>query len=58
MYTWIHIIWINLTETETDYESSATESNNNSSSNDEEEYRVVEQLDELCNGTNALKMDE
>jgi len=41
-----------------DYESSETESNNNSSSNDEEEYRVVEQLDELCNGTNALKMDE
>ena len=41
-----------------DYESSETESNNDSSSNDEEEYRVVEQLDELCNGTNALKMDE
>jgi len=41
-----------------DYESSETESNNDSCSNDEEEYRVVEQLDELCNGTNALKMDE
>ena len=37
------------------YESSEKESNSNSSSNDEEEYR---QLDELCNGTNALKMDE
>ena len=41
-----------------DYESSETESNDDSNSNDEEEYRVVEQLDELCNGTNALKMDE
>ena len=37
-----------------DYESSETESNDDSSSNE----RVVEQLDELCNGTNALEMDK
>ena len=48
-----------VTDSEIDSDSDSDNSDYQSSeTDDEEEYRVVEQLDELCNGTNALKMDE
>ena len=50
-----------VTDSEIDSDSDSDSDNSDyqsSETDDEEEYRVVEQLDELCNGTNALKMDE